>query len=89
MRYQIPLMIESGGGSIVNCSAVAGIVGAPFVPAYVASKHGVTGLTKAAAIEYQLIVSTDLIYVYQGQTEAPSARLENLPPYLAFTDMPR
>lgn len=52
MRYQIPLMIESGGGSIVNCSAVAGIVGAPFVPAYVASKHGVTGLTKAAAIEY-------------------------------------
>jgi NAD(P)-dependent dehydrogenase (short-subunit alcohol dehydrogenase family) len=52
MRYQIPLMIESGGGSIVNCSAVAGIVGAPFVPAYVASKHGVTGLTKAAALEY-------------------------------------
>jgi len=45
-------MIESGGGVIVNCSAVAGIVGAPFVPAYVAAKHGVVGLTKAAAIEY-------------------------------------
>lgn len=52
MRHQIPLMVASGGGSIVNCSAVAGIVGAPFVPAYVASKHGVTGLTKAAALEY-------------------------------------
>lgn len=52
MRYQIPLMVAGGGGSIVNCSAVAGVVGAPFVPAYVASKHGVTGLTKAAALEY-------------------------------------
>lgn len=52
MRHQIPLMIASGGGSIVNCSAVAGVVGAPFVPAYVAAKHGVTGITKAAAIEY-------------------------------------
>jgi NAD(P)-dependent dehydrogenase (short-subunit alcohol dehydrogenase family) len=52
MRYEIPQMLKSGGGSIVNCASVAGIVGAPFVPAYVAAKHGVVGLTKAAALEY-------------------------------------
>lgn len=52
MRHQIPLMLECGGGSIVNCASVAGLVGAPFFPAYVAAKHGVVGLTKAAALEY-------------------------------------
>lgn len=52
MRYQIPLMLQSGGGNIVNCSSVAGLVGAPYLPAYIASKHGVVGLTKAAALEY-------------------------------------
>ena len=52
MRHQIPQMLKSGGGSIVNCASVAGLVGAPFVSAYVAAKHGVVGLTKAAALEY-------------------------------------
>jgi len=52
MRHQIPHMLAGGGGSIVNCASVAGLVGAPCVPAYVASKHGVVGLTKAAALEY-------------------------------------
>lgn len=52
MRYQIPQMLKTGGGSIVNCSSVAGIVGAPYLSAYVASKHGVVGLTKTAALEY-------------------------------------
>jgi NAD(P)-dependent dehydrogenase (short-subunit alcohol dehydrogenase family) len=52
MRYQIPEMLKTGGGSIVNCASVAGLVGAPYVAAYVASKHGVVGLTKAAAVEY-------------------------------------
>jgi len=52
MRHEIPQMLKSGGGSIVNCASVAGLVGAPFVPAYVAAKHGVVGLTKAAALEY-------------------------------------
>lgn len=52
MRHQIPAMLASGGGSIVNCASVAGLVGAPFFPAYVAAKHGVVGLTKAAALEY-------------------------------------
>ncbi|MDB5725865.1 MAG: family oxidoreductase [Novosphingobium sp.] len=52
MRHQIPAMLASGGGSIVNCASVAGLVGAPFFPAYVAAKHGVVGLTKGAALEY-------------------------------------
>lgn len=52
LRYEIPQMLSSGGGAIVNCASVAGIVGAPYVPAYVAAKHGVVGLTRAAALEY-------------------------------------
>ena len=52
MRHEIPQLLKTGGGAIVNCASVAGLVGAPFVPAYVAAKHGVVGLTKAAALEY-------------------------------------
>jgi NAD(P)-dependent dehydrogenase (short-subunit alcohol dehydrogenase family) len=52
MRYQLPHMVRGGGGSIVNCSSVAGLVGAPNLSAYVAAKHGIVGLTKAAALEY-------------------------------------
>jgi NAD(P)-dependent dehydrogenase (short-subunit alcohol dehydrogenase family) len=52
MKYAIPLMIESGGGSIINNASVAGLVGFPGIPAYCASKGGVIQLTKTAAIEY-------------------------------------
>jgi NAD(P)-dependent dehydrogenase (short-subunit alcohol dehydrogenase family) len=52
MRYQIPQMLRQGGGAIVNCSSVAGLVGFAGSPAYVASKHGVVGLTKTAALDY-------------------------------------
>lgn len=52
MKHEIPAMLASGGGAIVNCSSIAGIVGFTGIPAYVASKHGVIGLTKAAALEY-------------------------------------
>ena len=52
MRYQIPQMLRTGGGSIVNCASIAGLVAAENLSAYVAAKHGVVGLTKTAALEY-------------------------------------
>lgn len=52
MRYQIPAMLASGGGAIVNMASILGNVGFATAPAYVAAKHGVVGLTKTAAMEY-------------------------------------
>ena len=52
LKYEIPLMLEQGGGAIVNTASVAGLVGARRLSAYIASKHAVVGLTKAAALEY-------------------------------------
>jgi NAD(P)-dependent dehydrogenase (short-subunit alcohol dehydrogenase family) len=51
MRYQIPAMLQKGG-SIINVASILGQAGTKFSPAYVAAKHGVVGLTKAAALEY-------------------------------------
>lgn len=52
MKYEIPEMLKQGKGIIVNNASIAGLVGFPNIPAYVASKHGVVGLTKNAALEY-------------------------------------
>src|SRR4029077_12778550 len=52
MKYEIPRMLERGGGAIVNCSSIAGVIGFPNVAIYIASKHAVIGLTKTAALEY-------------------------------------
>jgi NAD(P)-dependent dehydrogenase (short-subunit alcohol dehydrogenase family) len=52
MRYELPALVASGGGAIVNCASMAGLRAAATVPAYTAAKHGVVGLTRAAAAEY-------------------------------------
>ena len=52
MKYQIAAMLKNGGGSIVNMASILGAVGFATAPAYTAAKHGVLGLTKAAALEY-------------------------------------
>jgi NAD(P)-dependent dehydrogenase (short-subunit alcohol dehydrogenase family) len=52
MKHALPLMLAQRGGAIVNCSSVAGLVGFGGLPAYVASKHGIVGLTRTAALEY-------------------------------------
>src|SRR6185503_8119710 len=51
LRHVLPEMIRQGHGSVVNTASVAGLVGTPGMPAYVASKHAVIGLTKTAAGE--------------------------------------
>jgi NAD(P)-dependent dehydrogenase (short-subunit alcohol dehydrogenase family) len=52
MKYEIPQMLKQGGGAIVNTASIAGLVGFEGNSAYNASKHGVIGLTKTAALEY-------------------------------------
>jgi NAD(P)-dependent dehydrogenase (short-subunit alcohol dehydrogenase family) len=52
LKHEIPAMLRTGGGAIVNNASVAGLVGFAMAPVYVASKHAVTGLTKAIALEY-------------------------------------
>ena len=52
MKFQLREMVRRGGGSIVNTSSLAGLVGSAELAAYVASKHGVIGLTKSAAVEF-------------------------------------
>ncbi len=52
LRQEIAQMLRQGGGAIVNCASSAGLIGVPNLSAYVASKHGVVGLTRSAALEY-------------------------------------
>ena len=52
MKYEIPAMLKSGGGAIVNTSSVGGLVGLRKFGPYATSKHGIAGLTKSAVLEY-------------------------------------
>jgi len=52
MKHEIPAMAKTGGGTIVNTASVAGLIGEPGISSYSASKHGVVGLTRTAALDY-------------------------------------
>ena len=51
LRHVLPVMIDRRAGTIVNCASITAVFGGPAMPAYVASKHGILGLTKAAAAD--------------------------------------
>jgi NAD(P)-dependent dehydrogenase (short-subunit alcohol dehydrogenase family) len=85
MKHEIPALLKTGGGSIINTSSVAGSIGMPGASVYIASKHAVEGLTKAAALEVarQGIrvnavapggIITDMLDRFAGGTESDAAK---------------
>ena len=70
LRYQIPAMLKAGGGSIVNMSSILGLVGSAGAPAYTAAKHGVTGLTRSAALTYS-VQGIRINSMHPGYVETP------------------
>jgi NAD(P)-dependent dehydrogenase (short-subunit alcohol dehydrogenase family) len=93
MKAQIPAMLDSGGGAIVNTASIAGVVGFPELSPYVASKHGVIGLTKTAALEYSGegvrvnaicpgVIDTPMV-------ERSSEEMDNMDQVIAATPMSR
>jgi NAD(P)-dependent dehydrogenase (short-subunit alcohol dehydrogenase family) len=52
LKHEIPAMLKTGGGAIVNNSSVGGLIGVPQIPIYITSKHAVNGISKSVALEY-------------------------------------
>lgn len=91
MKYQIPIMLKQGKGAIVNNASIAGLVGFPGIPAYSASKHGVIGLTKTAALENAKlgirvnvvcpgVIKTPMVDRFTGKNKEVEKQFENMEP---------
>lgn len=91
MKYEIPNMLKNGKGAIVNNASIAGLVGFPGLPAYVASKHGIIGLTKNAALENAKlgirvntvcpgVIKTPMVDRFTGKNKEVEKQFENMEP---------
>ena len=91
MKYEIPAMLKTGGGSIVNTSSGLGVIGMPGVEIYVASKHAVIGLTKSAALEFgkqgirvnavlPAVIDTDMFQRFAGEKPEFRAQMTAMHP---------
>jgi NAD(P)-dependent dehydrogenase (short-subunit alcohol dehydrogenase family) len=91
MKHELPHLLERGGGAIVNTASNAGLFAVPAMPAYVASKHGVVGLSKSAAVDYGPqgirvnaicpgFIRTPLLESFVGTDDAPYEGMAALTP---------
>ena len=91
MKYEIQEMLKQGKGAIVNNASIAGLGGFPGSPAYVASKHGVLGLTRTAALEYAKsgirvnavcpgVIQTPMIDRFTGADQETVKQFESMEP---------
>jgi NAD(P)-dependent dehydrogenase (short-subunit alcohol dehydrogenase family) len=91
MRYEIPAMLKTGGGSIVNTSSGLGVIAMPGIEIYTASKHAVIGLTKSAALEFgkqgirvnavlPAAIDTDMFQRFAGENPEVRAQVTAMHP---------